>query len=131
MNARAARFVTVGAMGFALQMAVMAWLTIAGWPYLVATALAVEAAVLHNFFWHVQWTWADREPSRHVWKRLARFHAANGLNSVLVNVLGTALFVELAGVPPIYAGVLGVGLATIANFVAADRCVFATVVAEP
>jgi putative flippase GtrA len=29
-------------------------------PYLAATALAVEAAVVHNFFWHERFTWADR-----------------------------------------------------------------------
>ncbi len=33
--------------------------------YLVATALAVEMAVLHNFFWHRRWTWADRRDPEH------------------------------------------------------------------
>ena len=28
--------------------------------YLVATALAVETAVIHNFLWHERFTWADR-----------------------------------------------------------------------
>ncbi len=51
----------VGAMGILVQIG-MLW----GSPpalhlrYLIATALAVEAAVLHNFFWHERWTWADR-----------------------------------------------------------------------
>jgi putative flippase GtrA len=35
--------------------------------YLVATVIAVEMAVLHNFVWHEQFTWADRTmPARGV-----------------------------------------------------------------
>jgi putative flippase GtrA len=33
-----------------------------GLDYLVATALAVEAAVVHNFLWHQRFTWIDRPP---------------------------------------------------------------------
>ena len=31
--------------------------------YLAATAIAVEAAVVHNFVWHEQFTWVDRTRS--------------------------------------------------------------------
>lgn len=58
---RIAMFTGVGVMGFLVQLAVLATLTsVAGWPYLIATCVAVEAAVLHNFAWHEGWTWADR-----------------------------------------------------------------------
>ena len=34
--------------------------TVLHFDYLFATAIAVEAAVVHNFVWHEQFTWADR-----------------------------------------------------------------------
>ena len=51
----------VGALGVIVQLAVLALLVHgASVHYLVATAIAVEAAVLHNFAWHQRWTWRDR-----------------------------------------------------------------------
>jgi dolichol-phosphate mannosyltransferase len=74
---RFVRFNIVGALGLAVQLAVLAGLDRAGWPLVPATLTAVEVAVLHNFFWHERWTWADRRPGRRV-DRLLRFHASNG-----------------------------------------------------
>ena len=33
-----------------------------GFNYLVATALAVEGAVVHNFLWHERFTWQTGHP---------------------------------------------------------------------
>ena len=61
MTRRVSRFLTVGAIGFVLQLGTLTLLTQAvGWPYEPATALAVALAVLHNFWWHERWTWRDR-----------------------------------------------------------------------
>ena len=57
---RGARFIWVGAGGFMVQVVTLHALAAAGLPYTVATALAVEAAILHNFIWHERWTWGDR-----------------------------------------------------------------------
>src|SRR5205085_9977389 len=66
MGARFARFNAVGAMGVAVQLGTLALLTrVLGWDYLVATAIAVEAAVAHNFLWHERYTWADRTRGSH------------------------------------------------------------------
>ena len=56
------KFNAVGAAGIGVQLAVLVSLR-AGLHlhYLLATALAVEATVLHNFFWHKRFTWADRK----------------------------------------------------------------------
>ena len=66
----------VGAMGILVQMGIL-WGLTSGLHlrYLTATALAVEAAVLHNFFWHERWTWADRVAERNtgVFSRLFVF----------------------------------------------------------
>ena len=54
-------FYIVGAGGVGLQLGCLWVLRELGRiDYLVATIIAVEVTVLHNFFWHGWWTWADR-----------------------------------------------------------------------
>src|SRR6266850_7391971 len=64
-RARAQRFtvfLAVGWLGFALQLTALAFLTsVAHWPWLPATIVAVELAVVHNFIWHERVTWRDRD----------------------------------------------------------------------
>jgi len=140
MTGRVSAFVAVGALGFLLQIGAFAWLTTAaGWPYAWATALAVELTVLHNFWWHERWTWRDRTPARGprpgcragdsarsgVVGRLARFNVTTGLTSIAGNLMFTVLLVELFGSHAIVANVVAVGLTSVANFLVADRWVFA------
>jgi len=55
------RFNFVGGIGIGVQFFALFLLrSIFHFDYLVATALAVETAVVHNFVWHEQFTWADR-----------------------------------------------------------------------
>jgi len=59
--ARWCRFNFVGAIGMGVQLGSLALLN-QGMPghYLVVTALALEITLLHNFAWHVGYTWRDR-----------------------------------------------------------------------
>jgi putative flippase GtrA len=55
------RFNLVGGMGIVVQFAALLLLkSVLHFNYLAATAIAVEAAVVHNFVWHEQFTWVDR-----------------------------------------------------------------------
>ncbi|MEP6960491.1 MAG: GtrA family protein [Acidobacteriota bacterium] len=112
------KFNAVGIAGAAVQLSVLWLLQRAGLHYLIATALAVEVAVLHNFYWHVRWTWKGREAS------LLRFHLANGLLSVVSNLIWMRIFTGWLGVPAIPANLLAVALTSIANFLLGDRWVF-------
>lgn len=59
--ARWLKFNFVGGIGIVVQFAVLFFLkSVAHLNYLFATALAVEAAVIHNFVWHERFTWVDR-----------------------------------------------------------------------
>ncbi len=61
MFIRFLRFNFVGALGIGVQLAAVTLLVgVLGLHYLVASALAIEMAVLHNFAWHERWTWRDR-----------------------------------------------------------------------
>ena len=88
LAARWLKFNAVGAMGIVVQFACFGVLfSLLRLNYLAATALAVEAAVLHNFLWHQHFTWKDRPGHRReIALRLIRFHAGNGLVSILGNI---------------------------------------------
>jgi putative flippase GtrA len=124
---RVSAFALVGCAGFVVQLSALEALTVGlGVPHLLATAGAVEVAILHNFAWHERWTWADRTaraPSG-TWRRFGRFHLSNGAVSLVGNLVITAGIVALAGAPLLLANTLAVGACTALNFVAADRLVF-------
>jgi putative flippase GtrA len=122
-------FAAVGALGLGVQLSVLHLL--AGWSgldYRAGTALAVEAALLHNFLWHERWTWADRvSPFRGaVGRRLARFHLANGVISLAGNVLLTTVLVTVFALHYLAANLLAVAGCLVLNFLAADRLVFSS-----
>jgi len=122
------RFNVVGAGGFALQSGALFVLTHTTLhvTYLVATALAVELAVLHNFVWHQRWTWKDR-PSATMLEslcRLAKFNVTNGLVSLVGNMAFMAILVGRLGLPIAGANLISVGVCSICNFVLADRIAF-------
>jgi putative flippase GtrA len=55
------KFNFVGGIGILVQFAALSLLMgVLHFHYLVATAIAVEAAVMHNFVWHERFTWIDR-----------------------------------------------------------------------
>jgi putative flippase GtrA len=124
---RAVKFVGVGAVGFVLQLLTLAALRAAGVHYTLATPIAVELAILHNFFWHARWTWGDRRSAGalDVGRRLLRFNGASGLVSLTGNLVFTMAFVEGLGLPVIIANTLAVLCLSAANFTVANRFVFA------
>ena len=90
-----------------------------------ATLVATEAAVLHNFLWHLRWTWADRPGSvRAAGGRLLRFNLSNGGFSLVGGAAIMALLVDALGVHYLLANLVAVLAVSIANFLASDRFVF-------
>ena len=123
MTPRYARFMTIGLLGLALQLATLWALTaLAHWSWLPATLGSVELAVVHNYLWHTRWTWRDRPGTAAA--RFARFQLANGLASIAGNAVLMAVFAGVLGIPPVPANALAVAAMSVANFLAADRWVF-------
>jgi putative flippase GtrA len=121
---RAARFAWVGAGGFVVQALTLHGLAAAGLPYPVATAVAVEAAILHNFAWHEGWTWNDRAAAGRRLDRLVRFNGATALISIGGNVALMGLLAGYFGLPLLPANLLAVLALSVVNFLSADRLVF-------
>jgi putative flippase GtrA len=119
-------FNLVGLAGIAVQLTVVALMTVVGGVTVwIATMAAVEAAILHNFFWHQRWTWRDRPANgaKGVLSRLGRFHAVNGLISLAGNVAITSVLAD-AGVNPVLANIAAIAACSLVNFAAGDLLVF-------
>lgn len=120
-------FNLVGVLGFVLQLTTLFLLKrYAHIQYLAATAIAVETALLHNFVWHEQVTWADViSPFRHgVLGRLIRFHLVNGVISIAGNIAFTWMLLEALDWPYLLANGASVVICSVLNFIAGDRLVF-------
>ncbi len=120
------RFNIVGAIGIAVQLGVLELLRRAGVNYLIATVIAVEAAILHNFVWHQRYTWRDRPvaSTRGRLLRLLRFHITNGVVSLLGNVLLMRWLVGGMNLPVLPANLVAIAACWLLNFILSDRVVF-------
>ena len=119
-------FNAVGIVGLLFQLACLVALRdVLGLHYLVATVMAIELTLLHNFWWHVQWTWADRLFSRRLLvQRLVRFHLTNGAVSLAGNVAIMSVLTEIGHINYLAANVISVAVCALVNFVLSDRVVF-------
>ena len=120
------KFNFVGAVGFAVQLAALKLLLLGHLNYLVATALAVETAVLHNFAWHERFTWKDRPGGgRERLMRLVRFHLGNGLFSILANLaIMWVLVSRLHMTHLVLANAIAVAVCSVLNFAIGEWYVF-------
>jgi putative flippase GtrA len=120
-------FNAIGLAGMLVQLAVVTFLVhVAGWHYLVATAIGVESAVLHNFVWHQHWTWRDRpvHSPRTTALRFMNFHLANGVVSLAGNVGLTAFCTGVAGLDALVSNVIAIIACSVVNFAISECFVF-------
>jgi putative flippase GtrA len=118
------KFNAVGAVGIGVQLAMLAGLRSGlKMGYLSATALAVEAAVIHNYFWHERFTWVDRETESSL-ARFAKFNLTTGLLSVTGNLVLMRVFVGGIGMNYLVANLVTIATCSVVNFVVSDRVVF-------
>jgi putative flippase GtrA len=125
--ARWCKFNLVGGIGIGVQFAALFLLrTVLRFNYLLATALAVEAAVVHNFIWHERVTWADRiRRGGGSLSRLMRFNLANGAVSIIGNVALMRVMVGQGHMNYLAANAIAIAWCAVANFLVSDEWVFA------
>ena len=121
------KFNAVGGVGIGVQLAALAvlrsWLKL---DYLLATGLAVEIAVIHNFLWHERFTWADRPAMRPMQSllRLAKFNASNGAVSMVGNLGLMRLLVGEMKLNYVASNLVAIVVCSLVNFLLSDRLVF-------
>jgi dolichol-phosphate mannosyltransferase len=118
------KFNLVGGMGVAAQL-LMLFLLKSGLHvyYLIATGLAVETAVIHNFLWHERFTWADR-PGGGI-TRFLKFNFTTGLCSIAGNLALMKVLVDLGHVNYLLANGITIAACSFVNFLVSDGFVFA------
>ena len=121
------KFNAVGSLGILVQLGILAALTWgAAVDYLLATALAVEAAIIHNFFWHEHFTWRDRWSAGGSLGRFLRFNLTTGAFSIFGNVVLMKVFTGILDIPYLLANGLSITTCSLVNFLVSDRFVFAS-----
>lgn len=127
------KFNFVGGIGIGVQFATLFLLRgILHVNYLAATAVAVEAAVLHNFVWHERYTWADRtrlvagknRRTPRQMQRFLRFHLSNGAVSIVGNLALMKVLVGQAHMNYLAANAIAITVCSLANFLMSNVWVF-------
>jgi len=124
------KFNFVGGIGIAVQFFALFLLkSVLHFDYLLATALAVETAVVHNFVWHEQFTWADRLRGRvpvasGSFARFLRFNLTTGAVSILGNLALMKVLVGFGHMQYLVANAIAIALCSVANFLVSDGWVF-------
>ena len=123
---RFVRFNIVGSIGITIQLVVLAVLfRKLGVHYLLATVVAVEVSVLHNFLWHLRWTWVDRAThAADVRRMFLKFHVTSAMVSIAANLVLMPLLVAGAGLPVLVANCLTIALCGSLNYLLSDRLTF-------
>jgi putative flippase GtrA len=126
------KFNLVGAMGMVVQLGSLTlfnrW---APGHYMVASAVAIELTLLHNFVWHLRYTWRDRRdgsapPADALLVTLMRFHLSNGLVSMLGNLVLMHILVAEARLPVLVSNAIAILCCSMVNFCLGDHWAFAT-----
>jgi putative flippase GtrA len=125
---RILKYNSVSAFGLPLKFTVLtALVELAGADYLAATAVAVEIVILHNFVWHLRWTWRDRSfalSRRGVLFRFCLFQCGAGAIAMTSNLVSMRLLVGSAGLHYLAAAVAATIVAGTANFLFSEFVVF-------
>jgi putative flippase GtrA len=118
------KFNAVGGMGIVVQLVVLTVLKSGlHLDYLIATALAVEAAVVHNFLWHERFTWSDRGREAG-FRRFIKFNLTTGLFSIVGNLILMELLAGIFHLQYIVANIITIAACSLVNFAVSDRFVF-------
>ena len=118
------KFNLVGGIGITVQLLMLILLkTGLHFNYLIATALAVETAVVHNFLWHERFTWADRADRDLT--RFLKFHLTAGLFSIAGNLAFMKVLVGIGHVDYLLANGITITACSVVNFLVSDGFVFA------
>jgi putative flippase GtrA len=121
------KFNLVGAMGMVVQLGTLAFFDRwAAGHYLYASAAAIELTLLHNFVWHVHYTWRDRRDDSALLAQLTQFHLSNGLVSMLGNLALMRILVDGAHMPLLASNGIAILCCSIVNFFLGDNLAFAT-----
>jgi len=122
------KFNLVGVIGAVVQLTSLEILN-RGWPghYMITSSVALELTLLHNFVWHLRYTWSDRRDASSWQSQCVQFHCSNGFISLVGNLGLMRIFVREAHLPVLLANLLAILGCSLVNFYVGNRWTFAVV----
>ena len=118
------RFAIVGASGTVVDYAMFFVLTrTLPLEPLVANPIAVEVAVIWNFFWNNRWTFSAREVAAPVWKKFLIFQFVS-LGGMLLSQNSLFIFNRVLSIFDLLAKALTIPLVALFNYVTHSRWTF-------
>ena len=125
------KFNLVGALGAGVQLASLSILN-RSWPgnYLMTSSVALELTLLHNFVWHLHYTWRDRRDASSWQRRCIQFHYSSGIVSLIGNLGLMRVLVRDAHLPVVLANLLAILCCSLVNFYVGSRWTFAVPAAK-
>jgi len=124
------RFNAVGVAGVLVQLAILQELTRdLLLQYQVATLIAVECTIIHNFVWHTLYTWRDRNLRSHrlIFARFVQFHLTNGAVSLAGSLTFMTLLTGHAHIPILISNLVSILACSLVNFFLGELLVFRAV----
>ncbi len=121
------RFGVVGASGVVVNQGLLMLIHGSlGWPLLLSSIIAIEAAILNNFLWSSTWIWRfDYDHSlRLILQKLAQYQAATLFTSMVVNASVLASLVYGLDFDYRLANLAGIAAGMGVNFLAGEFWVF-------
>ena len=86
-----------------------------GFSEILAPLISIEVALISNFIFNNFWTFGKRQQKSRIRQRFFKFHLASGLAALLNYLIFLMLFLGL-GVYDIFANLIGIAIAAIANY---------------
>ncbi|MCK5833029.1 GtrA family protein [bacterium] len=110
------KFGIVGIFGFIVNQGFLMLLVgVAGMQTWSGSAIAIELSIIGNWFINDSWTWRDRRNANRI-KRLMRYNLSAGFTAYGVNYPILLILSSQLGINYAIANIIGVGFASLANF---------------
>ncbi|MDA4118157.1 MAG: GtrA family protein [Thaumarchaeota archaeon] len=111
---RFVKFNVVGLSGVGVNELLLVFIQLRGVYVIYASAIAIEASILSNFFLNDLWTFRDRR-SGHIATRLAKFNVLM-LAGLVVNLVIVYAGIAYFGTPAAFANLVGIGAAFLLRY---------------
>lgn len=89
-----------------------------------ASIMAIEIAIIHNFFWFRHWAWKDRRDRPSFFKHLIIFNVAAGTVDLVGNVSVLWVLTTFAGVHYLIANLIGMIVPPFVKFWLNEKLIF-------
>ena len=95
-------------------------------PLIPASLMAIEIAIVHNFFWHRHWTWRDRngEEDQSLLRQLLTYNLMTGSVDLVANVTVLWLLTTFLGIYYMIANIAGMIMGPFIKFWLNEKVIF-------